>query len=263
MENDPQITPRHDSKRILIFALVAVAIVALAAAYIAIMAGRGVATVHEDVKNTAKELLDIPGKFMTGTITQTFRESVADISSTGGDILEVATSNMTEDFKKSDTRYILGVSAGTTVSEIRVPVTFRYHIQLSDNWRLAAKDNVCIVLAPSIHPSLPPAIHTDEMEKSTTSGWARFDKNGNLDGLEESITPELERRAIDPSHIKLVRETCRQSIAAFVKKWIMKEDYWRNDGFRSIVVVFPDEAPAVKADQELEQLPNSSTVKLD
>jgi hypothetical protein len=32
-------------------------------------------------------------------------------------------------------------------------------------------------------------------------------------------------------------------VAKFVKGWLMKEDFWREDRFHQIVVVFPDEEP--------------------
>lgn len=211
-----------------------------------------------------KKLPEMAEKFKTGTITHTFVERIPDISPTHGDVLELTTSRSDESFTRSDSRSILWnrIYLGTTVSEIRVPTTFRYHIRLSDSWRLASKDKVCFVLAPPIRPSLPPAIHTDRMEKSTASGWARFDKDDNLAALERSITPELEQRAGDAKHIKLVREGCRQSVADFVKKWLMKEDHWRSDRFSSIVVVFPDEA-TFNSDQELGQYHYEPTVKLD
>jgi len=206
----------------------------------------------------------IAEKFKTGTITHTFIEQIPDISSTNGDILELSTSRSEEIFTRSDSKSILwdAVDLGTTVSEIRVPVKFRYHIRLSGNWRLATKNHVCKVLAPPILPSLPPAIYTNQMEKSTTSGWARFNKDDILSELERSITPELEKRAGDTKHLKLVREACRQSVADFVKKWLMKEDYWRDDRFSSILVVFPDEVK-LSTDQELEQYSYGPTVKLN
>jgi hypothetical protein len=143
-----------------------------------------------------------------------------------------------------------------------VPVSFRYHLRLSDPWRLAARDQVCLVLAPSIRPTLPPAIHTDELERRAESGWARFDKNDQLDALERSMTPTLEQRAADPAHLQLVREACRQSVAAFVKKWLMREGQWRSDRFNSIVVLFPDEA-AVSSDEGLSRLRREPTLRLD
>jgi hypothetical protein len=142
-----------------------------------------------------------------------------------------------------------------------MPVSFRYHLRLSESWRLAARDQTCLVLAPQIRPSLPPAIHTAEMERRAESGWARFDKNDQLDALERSMTPSLEQRAGDAAHLQLVREASRQSVAGFVKKWLMREGQWRSDRFTSIVVLFPDEA-AVSSDQDLLRFRNEPTLRL-
>lgn len=203
-------------------------------------------------------------KFKTGTITHTFVEHIPDVSPTHGDVLELATSQSVEEFSRSDSRKIAWdwIYLGTTVSTIRVPATFRYHLRLSDPWRLAAKDRVCKVLAPEIRPSLPTAIHTDQMEKHTENGWALFNKDDQLAELERGITPELDKRSGDAAHLKLVREACRQSVGDFVRKWLMKEEQWRSDRFTSIIVVFPDECEA-GSDQELEQFRYEPTVKLD
>ena len=99
------------------------------------------------------------------------------------------------------------------------------------------------------------------MQKSTESGWARFNKSNNLAELEKSITPQLDERARDPKHMKIVREACRQSVGDSVRKWLMKGDFWRDDRFSSIVVAFSDEAN-VNSDEELEQLSYEPTVKL-
>ncbi len=211
-----------------------------------------------------KTLPEIAAKFKTGTITHTFVEEIPEIAPSHGDVLEVATTRSEETFTRTDSRNIFWdtIPLGTTVSEIRVPVTFRYHIRLSDPWRLAAKDRVCMVLAPPIRPTQPPAIHTDQMQKSTASGWARFNKDENLDTLERTITPTLEQRAADAAHMRLVREACRQSVADFVKKWLMREDYWRGDRFSSVTVVSPDEAQ-VASDEQLEQFTYEPTIKLE
>jgi hypothetical protein len=216
------------------------------------------------VKSALKKIPEVAAKFKTGTITHTFIEEIPQIAPTHGDVLEVATSRSEETFTREDSKNILWdiIPLGTTVSEIRVPVTFRYHIRLSDPWRLAAKDKVCMVLAPPIRPSQPPAIHTEAMQKTTESGWARFNKDENLETLEHSITPELEQRAADAAHMKLVREACRQSVANFVKKWLMREDYRRADPFSSITVIFPDEAQVI-SDEQLEQFSYEPTIKLE
>jgi hypothetical protein len=243
-------------------AMIAAAVVIVAAfalfAYLKTM--RGMKDTVDKVISTAPE---IARNFITGNISHTFRESIPRITSTQGDILELAVYRCDETFKRSDEKWAGWgwVYLGTTIAEIRVPVSFRYHLRLSDNWRLAARDQTCIVLAPSIRPTLPPAIHTDEMERRAESGWARFDKNEQLDVLERSMTPSLEQRAADASHLQLVREACRQSAAGFVKKWLMREGQWRSDRFTSIIVLFPDEAPA-SSDEDLLRFRHEPTLRL-
>ena len=41
-----------------------------------------------------------------------------------------------------------------------------------------------------------------------------------------------------------VREHARKTVAEFVRQWLMKEDHWREDRFRTIHVIFADEAKA-------------------
>src|ERR1700722_10086368 len=114
---------------------------------------------------------DLARNFSSGRITTTFLEDIPVITSTHGNVLELATSSSVETFKREDARNSLWdhVYIGTTTAEIRAPVTFRYHILLSDPWRLAAHGNVCFVSAPAIRPSLPPAIDTSGMEKRAES----------------------------------------------------------------------------------------------
>jgi hypothetical protein len=180
---------------------------------------------------------------ITGAITQEFKEYLPTVGYTDG-ILETATSSVPETFTHSDSAWLFTtVPLGTTVSEIRVPAVYRYHVQLSDPWKLMTRGPVCIVLAPQFDASLPPAIVTGQMEKSTSNGWLRFNGNDNLASLEKGITGELNKRANDKTHRDYVREASRQSVAQFVKTWLMKEDAWREDRFHQIVVLFPDEAP--------------------
>jgi hypothetical protein len=243
-------------------AIIAATVVILAALalFAYLKTARGIKDTVDKVVSAGPE---IARNFITGNITHTFRESIPQITSTQGDILELAVSRCDETFKRTDEKWAGWgwVYLGTTVAEIRVPVTFRYHLRLSDTWRLAARDQTCIVLAPRIHPSLPPAIHTTEMERRAESGWARFDKNEQLDTLERSMTPTLEQRAGDAAHLQLVREASRQSVAGFVKKWLMREGQWRSDRFTSIIVVFPDEATA-SSDEDLLRLRHEPTLRL-
>lgn len=180
---------------------------------------------------------------ITGSITRQFTEYIPTVGSADG-ILETATSSVPETFTQSDSAWLFNIiPLGTTVSEIRVPAVYRYHIQLFDPWKLSARGQVCFVMAPQFKASIPPAILTGQMEKSTSAGWLRFNAQDNLATLEKGITDELNRRADDKPHRAYVREACRKSVAAFVKTWLMKEDYWREDRFHQIVVLFPDEMP--------------------
>jgi len=188
----------------------------------------------------------IAEKFMSGNITRTFLAAIPEITSTGAGNLELATSDQTEAFRAEDQKSIFWdkLYLGKTVSEIRVPVTYRYHLRLADPWRLDVSGQSCIVVAPSIRPSLPPAIHTDRMEKRSDEGWARFNAREQMAGLEKSITPTLSTYAVDKKHIDLVREQCRRTVAEFVKTWLLKEDHWRTDRFHTIKVIFADETNA-------------------
>lgn len=207
----------------------------------------------------------VTGPVSTTAITRQFSEYLPTVGPADG-ILETATSSVPETFTQTDSASILDIPLGTTVSEIRVPAVYRYHIRLYDPWKLVMSGQVCVVFAPQFQPSLPPAIITADMEKSTSSGWLRFDADENLDALERSITGELEKRANDKLHRDYVREACRQSVAQFVKRWLMKEHSWPDDHFHQIVVVFPDEVtsgPGVQSGQSgaqvtIEGLPHPS-----
>ncbi len=210
------------------------------------------------------DLLDSAARnFVTGHITTTFLEDIPVITSTHGNVLELASSTSTETFRRQDSLNSFWdlVYVGTTTVEIRVPVTFRYHILLSDPWRLAAKGNVCFVYAPQFRPTLPPAINTGLMEKQGENGWARFDKTQQLDELERDMTGMLVRRAESPAHLNLVREQCRKSVGEFVKNWLIQKSQWTNT-FDAIVVVFPDEK-SFSSDQALSEFNGKPVIKIE
>src|SRR5207249_7543908 len=171
----------------------------------------------------------IADKFMRGNITKTFVAAIPEISSTGAGGLELATSDQTETFRAEDEKSIFWdkLYLGKTISEIRVPVTYRYHLRLADPWQLDVSGQTCIVIAPAIRPSLPPAIHTDKMEKKSDEGWGRFNAREQMAELEKSITPTLSNYAADERHTALVREQCRKTVAEVVKSWLLKGEHWR------------------------------------
>lgn len=226
-----------------------VAIVVIAAVWLAVRgvwqtALSGARETADAVRAIGDSAADAAGRFATGTITTTFVSAIPRLVSDGGTRLELAAFEATETLTKTDDRRVFFdlVPLGATVSEIRVPVTYRYHLRLDEPWRLEVTDGVCVVHAPAIRPTLPPAIHTDRMEKRSESGWLRFDENAQMAALERSLTPALSERARDPDHIDLVRERCRQRVAEFVRSWLLLEDQWGPGRFTHVEVTFADEA---------------------
>jgi hypothetical protein len=184
--------------------------------------------------------------FSTEILTERFISGIPEIHSTGIGNLELSTADAVEVFSRADKKYTGWgwIYLGESVAQVRVPVTYRYHLQLGDAWKLQVVGNTCIVYAPRIRPSLPPAIHTDKMEKQSESGWARFDKHEQLAALERGMTPALNDLASDSRHVNLAREECRKTVVEFVKKFLLREDQWHSDRISNIKVVFEDEPRA-------------------
>jgi hypothetical protein len=202
--------------------------------------------------------------FQKQTISHTFRENVRRIASTQGDVLELATMDTEETVTKYDTKTLFNdaVYLGTTVAEIRAMVVYRYHLKLSDEWDLAVENGRCMVIAPRIRPSLPPAIRTETMEKKAEAGWFRFNASENMAALEKGMTSILEARAAAPGKIQHVREASRLSVAKFVQNWVLKEQKAHEQmAIREIVVIFPDE-PAANNPAEAHKLPATVTLEV-
>jgi hypothetical protein len=160
---------------------------------------------------------------------------------TPGGLLEIATVTVHERFRREDTRHFWGIPLGTTVSIIQVPVIYRYHIPLAKEWPIRISGKTAVVRTAEMMPSLPPAIDTARMEKYTQNGWARFNKDENLQLLERSITPELSSRANDPAIRQLAIEAGRQTVREFVTTWLLKEQGWKRDPAHRVRVLFPGE----------------------
>ena len=194
--------------------------------------------------------------FQKQTITESFHENVRRIASTQGDVLELATLDTEETVTKFDTKTLFNeaIYLGTTVAEIRAMVVYRYHLKLSDSWNLTVENGRCVVVAPAIRPSLPPAVRSETMEKKSEAGWLRFNASENMAELEKGLTSILERRAEAPGKIKHVREASRLSVAKFVQHWVLKEQKEHAEGgIREIVVIFSDEPAAANGAEALKQ----------
>ncbi len=212
------------------------------------------------VTGTAQALAEgaekVTRNLWTGNVTESFLAAIPEIEAAGGGRLEVATAEAVETFERRDEQRVLwdAFSLGVTVSEIRVPVTYRYHVRLEDPWRIEVADSICIVYAPSIRATQPPAIHTDGMRRRVDEDLLRFDGDDQMAKLHESITPRLRQMAQSPKHIDLVRDSARRTVGDFVRQWLLREEQWGEDRVRLIQVVFPDEV-----DQEMVGVPTVET----
>ena len=162
---------------------------------------------------------------------------------TKGGLLEVATVRALERFTREDSRDFWGIDLGTTVSQIQVPVTYRFHIEMAREWPIEIRGRTAIARAPVIKPSLPVAFDTTLMEKYTRAGWARFNKEENLAALERSMTPTLAERAAGEAYRGLAEDAARRTIAEFITIWLLKETDWKRDPLHKVIVLFPGEKP--------------------
>jgi hypothetical protein len=164
------------------------------------------------------------------------------VTTTPGGLLETATVRMSEDFYRSDSRSWWGLYLGTTVSQIQAAVVYRYGVPLSDpGWKIVSRGPIAVVVAPPLRPSLPVAIDTATIRERTASGWARFDKDVQLEDLRRSMSADLAGRAADQTRVALVVEASRRTIAEFAEEWLLARGDWQRGAFTSVKVYFTDE----------------------
>lgn len=182
--------------------------------------------------------------FEQGTITESFLASIPVARDAGRGRLEVATLEATEVLRREDERSLAWdlLPLGTTSVEIRVPVVYRYHLELADPWSVEVEGTVCRVTAPRLRPTVPVAIRTEGVQKRIEEGWARFDGATQLADLERSLTPHLTATARHADRVALAREPARRTVAAFVSDWLLSQQAWGEGEIDTILVRFADEA---------------------
>ncbi len=179
-------------------------------------------------------------------IEEQFISGIPTIFRTPGGNLEVAGFTATETFRRATTarlpftEYRLPFS--TTITVIQVPVTYRYHIRVFDPWQIDIRGNTCVIYAPEIRPTLPPAIHTDKMMIYSEEGLLSWDAEAEIDSVLKGITPTLEENAQKPETIRGIREDARKTVAEFVRVWLVDRGNWGQEVTR-IKVIFRDELP--------------------
>ena len=160
---------------------------------------------------------------------------------TSGGLLEVSTIKSSEQFDVSKDHTFLGIPLGNTATHVRVPVVYRYHIELAPDWRILLRDKTFIVVAPPVKPSLPVAMDTTRLETKSFGVWSFFTGKTQLVELEKSITPSLATKAASPVYIQLQREAARKTTAEFVAKWLITQERWKSASAYPIRVFFADE----------------------
>ncbi len=206
-------------------------------------AGQSVAAVGNAAGAAADRVQKIAEGFFTGDVTESFTSAVSSVEGAGTGRLEVATAEVVEKLSRSEERRMAWdvLSLGTTTVEVEVPVTYRYHLRLDDPWKIEVHGPVCLVMAPAIRPSLPPALHTDRLRARTDESWLSFDGAEKMAALQRNLTPRLTERAKSPGHLAMVREPARKTVAKFVRGWLLQQNYWTDNKFATVRVVFPDE----------------------
>ena len=160
---------------------------------------------------------------------------------TSGGLLEVSTINSEERFDSTTNHSVLGVSLGKTVSHIRVPAVYRYHISLAKEWTLRSTGGTLLVIAPPVQPSLPVAIDTGKLEGFSSGIWSPITGTASIFTLQKTITEKLAKKASTSELMLLQRESARMTVTEFVQKWIVEQPQWKGTKTPVVLAFFSDE----------------------
>jgi hypothetical protein len=161
---------------------------------------------------------------------------------TPGGLLEVSSMRMTEQFDKRFVYEVLGLEVGETVAHVRVPATFRYHIELAPLWKIERTDEVFRVVTPPVKPSLPVAVDLARLEQDEGGSWLLLPFNADADreALLRELTAKLAQKAATPAYLGLQREDARKTVTEFVEKWLVTQESWKSARKPRIEVVFSE-----------------------
>lgn len=167
-------------------------------------------------------------------------ENIVVIRTPGG-WLELATVKVDETFDGQVPHEILGMSFDPTITRIRVPAFYTYRIRLAAEWKILEKGKEFVVIAPRLEPSLPVAVDLSKMEKYASGTWSLFTGTEALESTERQITDRLAAKALSPMYVDMQRREARQTLAEFVKRWLMEQSKWQDMKGLPLRVLFADE----------------------
>jgi|GEM_PF-3514769 len=164
--------------------------------------------------------------------------------SPGGD-LEVAAFKTTEGLSRTTIARLpftdWEIPGTRTITEIQIPVTYRYHLRMRDVWNIDIQNGVCIIYAPELRPTLPPAVHTDEMRIYSDEGLFAFDGQAELQRMVRELTPTFRENASSDRNMELIRDEARETVAEFVQTWLIDKGEWNRANVEVLTVVFEGE----------------------
>ena len=192
-----------------------------------------------------KEIGNVPltrfrNRLATEDITARFISAIPELTKETN--LEIASSRQVEVLEQKEGFRIFDFDLGTNIVQLKVPVVYRYNIRLYDPWELQVSGATLHVRSPKIQCSLPPAIFTDHIEQHSIRGWARLPPTALLEKLCRDVTPTLSAYATDARRMEFVRETCRITVAEFVKKWLVAEKLLGTHAVTAIAIQLADES---------------------
>lgn len=195
--------------------------------------------VTNKVQEATESGLNLPPATQTD-VSHRFESYIMRLRDAGQGTLEVAVLEEVAVVSRSEeTSFMWGLIQGSKdVAEIRVPVTYRFHVRLDEPWEVRVRDNIAHVLAPAVRPTVPPAIKTSGLERRTQSGWLSNNSKENMDALEKGLTFSITREAF--KRADLARDPARKTISNFVQAWVLQDKVWQDQN-RHIIVWFPDE----------------------
>jgi hypothetical protein len=160
---------------------------------------------------------------------------------TKGGVLQVSSIKSPETFQASTDHKFLGIDLGKTVTQIRVPAVFHYHVDLAPEWKVTVKGDTVIVIAPAVKATLPVGIDTARLERFSAGTWSLFTGTSELDLLQRSITQTLAVKAMAPGYIQFQREAARQTVTEFVARWLLTQERHKALPKSAVRVFFADE----------------------
>jgi hypothetical protein len=177
-----------------------------------------------------------------GAVRSAPRDEVLVLRTPGG-LLEVSTIQTTELFDATVKHSVFGIEIGETAPRIRVPATYRFHVELEPEWRVVRSDGVFTLVAPRIRPSLPVAVDFAGMQKDVAGAWILlpFTSTKAMNTLERSITAKLAQKAGSRDYIDRQREDARETVREFARKWLVEQTRWKRADYEDIRVLFADE----------------------